>query len=72
MKRLGRGPLLWIIVVALLLLTVTQFVSAGSSYKSASITTIMNDINSHHVRSANVQVSRATSPTTRASSWWMR
>jgi len=56
-KRLGRGPLLWIIVVALLLLTVTQFVSAGSAYKSTSITTIMNDINGHHVRSATVQVS---------------
>ncbi|MHB8451223.1 MAG: ATP-dependent zinc metalloprotease FtsH [Mycobacteriales bacterium] len=54
MKRLTRGPVVWIVVALLLVLIVSQLVSTSGGYRSTSITTVVNEISAGRVTSAVV------------------
>jgi cell division protease FtsH len=53
-KRIFRGPVIWVVLVVLAVLAVMNIMSSGSGYKSVDTSEIVSQINSGQVASATV------------------
>ncbi len=53
-KRIFRGPVIWVVLVVLAVLAVMNIMSSGSGYKSVDTSQIVSQINSGQVTSATV------------------
>src|SRR3954453_8580305 len=55
LRRTVRGPITWLIVAVVVVLALLTFTSSSGGYKSTSLSTIEDEIASHHVASATLK-----------------